>query len=359
MKKAEIKKDIKKAHTLHTDFYTDPDLFLLIKEKIFANSWLYACDATVLKNSFDVYPLNFYPEFLEEPILFSKDENDVEHCLSNVCTHRGNILIDNPSNRRVLSCGYHGRCFRHNGHFKSMPCFEKAEDFPSEADHLFQIPFGKWLNMFFVGLEAKGDFIDLIQPMVERLNFLPLEELVFHPDKSVDYPLKANWMLYCENYLEGFHIPFVHPGLNEALAFEEYDYELYEHCNLQLGIAKEGELCFDIPSGHPDHGKNVFAYYYFLYPNMMLNFYPWGLSTNIICPKGVEETLISFRTYLFPGKESLYQNNGLHQTEMEDEAIVLQVQKGIKSRFYQRGRFSPSMEKAVHWFHQKMATSLS
>lgn len=133
---------------------------------------------------------------------------------------------------------------------------------------------------------------------------------------------------------------------------------MFENCNLQLGIAKEGEPCFEIPKGHRDHGKKNYAYYFFLFPNMMFNVYPWGLSLNIIYPKGIEKTKISFRTYLFPAKEAMFENNALHQTEMEDEAIVLKVQKGIKSRFYQKGRYSPSMEKAVFWFHEKIRNAL-
>lgn len=359
MKSFKESEDIKKAFTLSTDFYTDYKLFEESKEKIFSKAWLYTCDSQVVKNKQDVFPLNFYHDFLNEPILFSRDENEIVHCLSNVCTHRGNVLQDKAGNRKLLSCSYHGRCFKLDGSFKSMPCFEKAENFPSKDDDLCNIPFKEWLNMFFVNLSGTNGFEKTIAPINERLDYLRLEDLVYHKDKSRDYDLNANWMLYCENYMEGFHIPFVHPSLNESLAFEEYDYELYDHCNLQLGIAKENELCFNIPKGHLDYGKKVYAYYYFLYPNMMLNFYPWGLSVNIIYPQGLEKTKISFRTYLYPSEEHLYENNGIHQTEMEDEAIVLQVQKGVKSKFYKRGRYSPSMEKAVHWFHQKIRSDFA
>jgi len=86
--------------------------------------------------------------------------------------------------------------------------------------------------------------------------------------------LEANWALYCDNYLEGFHVAYVHPALNNALDMKNYTYELFPYCNLQLGVASEGEPCFDIPEGAQDYGKNIYAYYWHVFPNLMFNFYP-------------------------------------------------------------------------------------
>ena len=147
-------------------------------------------------------------------MLFSRDGKGQDHCLSNVCTHRGNLLVDKAGIKRILTCSYHGRCFKSDGSFKSMPCFEDVENFPSKEDDLSQVPFGKRLNMFFVNLYPQQNFEDQISPILDRLSFLPLEDMIYDPEKSNDYELDANWMLYCENYLEGFHIPFVHPQLN-------------------------------------------------------------------------------------------------------------------------------------------------
>ena len=83
----------------------------------------------------------------------------------------------------------------------------------------------------------------------------------------------------------------------------------------------------------------------------MINIYTWGISLNIVKPKGMEKTEIVFKTYLLPGVEkdfSIYDD--LKNTEMEDEAIVKNVQIGVKSRFYKQGRFSPTMEQGVHHF---------
>jgi choline monooxygenase len=166
----------------------------------------------------------------------------------------------------------------------------------------------------------------------------------------------ANWALYCDNFLEGFHIPFVHKDLNEALDYGEYKTELYDHMNLQVGYSDESTEVFDLPEGHPDHGRNVAAYYYWIFPNMMFNFYPWGLSVNVIKPLSIDRTKVSFLTYVYD-RSKINEGAGslLDKVEREDEFIVESVQKGIRSNFYKTGRYSPTREKGVHHFHCLLA----
>lgn len=347
-----IEENIHRAHTLPASFYREKTAFETIKEKIFAASWLYVADADLVKNPGDVFPFTLLEGVLDEPLVLTRDQTGKLHCLSNVCTHRGKIVVEQPGNKRMLSCSYHGRCFRLDGSFKSMPEFTETENFPTEADNLTQLPVREWLGMIFVSLAPAFDFEMATQPIQERTRFLPLEMLEFQEEGTRDYVVQAHWALYCDNYLEGFHIPFVHPALNQALDFKQYDYELYPYCNLQIGVAEEGEPHFDIPPGQPDFDKKIYAWYFWLFPNLMLNFYPWGLSLNVVEPLSHERTKVRFRTYRFKNVPFNRTVNNLEKTEMEDEAVVESVQKGIQSRFYKRGRFSPTMEKGVHHFHR-------
>ncbi len=351
----DIQRDIRQSNTLPGWFYNSPAVFDQVKEKIFATSWLYAADADALREPLSVLPLTLLPKVLAEPLVFTRDAEGRLHCLSNVCTHRGKIVVEQPGKARMLACGYHGRCFRLDGTFKSMPEFEAVEGFPSPLDDLTKVPFAEWMGMLFVSLQPKVSFEEVIRPVRERLSWLPLDTLTFAPQNSQDYFIDANWALYCDNYLEGFHIPFVHPALNQALDFKNYQYELFNYCNLQLGIAKAGEPCFDIPPSAPDYGRNVYAYYFWVFPNLMLNFYPWGLSMNIVEPLEYNRTAIRYRTYYFGDTTFHREVNRIDQTEMEDDAVVESVQQGLQSRFYRHGRFSPSQEQGVHHFHQLIA----
>jgi choline monooxygenase len=192
--------------------------------------------------------------------------------------------------------------------------------------------------------------------MMKRLDWLPLEDFVFQRGLSKDYYVNAHWALYCENYLEGFHIPFVHAGLNAVIDYGEYVTELFPYSSLQLGIAKQNEDCFELPEHSADYGKNVAAYYFWVFPNMMFNFYPWGLSINIVQPQGIDRTKISYLTYMW--KEEHYNRGAgrdLDKVETEDEEIVQHVQSGIRSRFYTHGRYSVTREQGTHHFHRLIA----
>lgn len=347
-----VAEDIRQAHTLPASFYRDPLVFEASKERIFAASWLWAGEAGVIAEPQQVWPFTLLPGVLDEPLLFTRDAEGLAHCLSNVCTHRGKVVVEQPGKTRLLSCGYHGRCFRLDGAFRSMPQFEGVENFPSPADDLTPVPFAEWMGMLFASLQPAMPFAELIQPLIERIGWMPLDTLRVHPEHSQDYEVAAHWALYCDNYLEGFHIPFVHPALNQAIEFEQYEYALYPYCNLQVGVAKEGEPCFDIPPGAPDHGRRIYGYYFWVFPNLMFNFYPWGLSLNVVEPLAHNRTCIRYRTYYFEEAASERSLNRIEATEMEDEAVVESVQRGVQSRFYHTGRYSPQQEQGVHHFHR-------
>jgi choline monooxygenase len=354
-----IHPDIAKASTLPTDFYLDSRYFEQTKEAIFARSWQFLGDTDTVAPGWAA-PVTLLENYLDEPLLLTRDAENTFHCLSNVCTHRGNILLEQPRKCRELVCRYHGRRFNLKGGFVSMPEFKEVENFPSQCDNLAKLEIhtlGKWL---FTALNPILPPQAFFHDMQQRIAWLPLPEFRFRPDLSKDYCVQAHWALYCENYLEGFHIPFVHQTLNAVVDYGSYTTELFPYSNLQIGLAKEGETAFNLPPDAPDYGKKVAAYYFWVFPNLMFNFYPWGLSINIVKPVGIAQTRISFLTYVWD--ESKLQQGagaGLDRVEMEDEEIVQQVQKGIRSRFYKHGRYSVTREQGTHHFHRLLAQFLS
>lgn len=367
----QIDPDIARAHTLPAGFYTNPAYYELSRERVFRPSWQFIAGAEAVKVPGQCYPLSVLGGCLDEPILVTRDRDDKVHCLSNVCTHRGTILCEHGGVEKSLICRYHGRRFDLDGTFRHMPEFEKVAGFPSPADNLTGVPFGSWggregdnngLGAFlFASLSPAIPLAELLAPMAARLGWLPLHEFRFDAERSRDYLVQANWALYIDNYLEGFHIPFVHAGLSQAIDSSQYATELYPHCNLQLAIAKPGggETAFDLPSSSPDHGRAVAAYYWWLFPNTMFNFYPWGLSINVVQPLAHDRTRVSFLSYVWDkSKLERGAGGGLDRVEREDEAVVEAVQRGTRSSFYSRGRYSPTQERGVHHFHRMLAGAL-
>ena len=347
-----IDADITKAATLQGKFYSSKESFKGTIEKVFAKNWQFITDDSMLKENRNAFPFQFLGDLLPEPLLLVN--NDVKiNCFSNVCTHRGNILIKEPTTiKKHITCGYHGKQFTPCGKFKFMPKTQGMLNFPSPQDDLPEVAVAKWRQFIFSSLAPAFEFEELIKDVEERIGWMPIEKFKCREDLSKDYYVKANWALYCDNYLEGFHIPFIHADLNAILDFANYDVETFKYSNLQLAIASDDDICFDLPEDSKDHGKKIAAYYFWLFPNLMLNFYPWGLSVNIITPISENETKVQFRSYVWD-ESKLDSGAGadLDKVELEDEEIVQQVQKGVASRFYKHGRFSPSMEQGVHHFH--------
>jgi choline monooxygenase len=365
----EVEGDIRRAWTAPAELYSDPDLFTAVRERVFARSWQHLGNVDAVRVPGAVDPVTLLPGLLDEPLLLARGTDDTLRCLSNVCTHRGNLLVEAGGHCNVLRCRYHGRRFRLDGSFLSMPEFDDAEGFPSPADDLPRLPLATWGPLAFTnlgwdpeadpGAEASGAFGELAAPLAERMGWLPLSELTFDPTRSRDYLVRASWALYVENYLEGFHIPYVHAALSEALDYGSYTTELFPRSNLQLGVAADGEDAFDLPKDCPDHGRRIAAYYWWLFPNTMLNVYPWGVSVNVVQPLGLDRAKVLFRTYVHdPSRLDAGAGTGLDRVEREDEAIVEAVQKGVRSRLYHRGRYSPKREQGVHHFHRLLAEAL-
>ncbi len=358
--KYQIDADISKAKTLPASFYRDSSVFERLREKVFYRSWQWIGHKGLLEDGNNAYPFNLLDGFLTEPMVLTLDSKGQAHCLTNVCTHRGNIVVTGTGRYKKLSCGYHGRRFAMDGSFEFMPEFGEVKNFPSACDNLHSFPLESWGTWLFAGLNPLFDFKPVIDQMNERIGFLPLDNFRFQAERSRDYVVKAHWALYCDNYLEGFHIPFVHEGLNSVLDYGNYETVLYDYMNLQIGYATDSEEIFDLPPKHPDHGKKIAAYYFWVFPNMMFNFYPWGLSVNIVEPISTDKTRVRFLSYVLDDSKLEHgAGASLDKVEMEDEEVVEGVQLGVRSAFYKAGRFSTTKEKGVHHFHRLLAEFLN
>jgi choline monooxygenase len=325
--------DVARAHTLDKAFYLDDGVWALARERIFARAWhwLGALDDVAAPGS--LAPHRLLPGLLDEPVLLARDGAGMLRALSNVCTHRGNVLVHEACRAEHIRCGYHSRRFDLDGTLRFMPGFEGVQDFPSASDHLPQLALADWAGHGFVALDPALPFDDWAGAVRERLAGLSIQHWRADASRSRDYVFDAHWALYVENYLEGLHIPFVHPALNQALDMANYRYELGRASVLQLALARDGEAAFEPPPGHPDHGLRVAAWYFWLWPNLMLNVYPWGLSVNLVQPLAKDRTRVLFRSHVAdPSRLGQGAGGALDAVELEDEAVVLGVQQGQRSR---------------------------
>lgn len=350
-----IYRDITRAETLPASFYTDRETWDAVRERIFGRTWQFIGHVGSLFGSDNnLHPFSLHDGYLNDPLLLTRGTDGSVRCLSNVCTHRGHLLADGPQRVKKLVCPYHGRRFSLDGRMEFMPEFREAADFPRDGDHLPSLRTEQWRGFVFTGYSPSGSFKDMFSQLDPFLDFLPVESFQFRPGMSKTYQVQAHWALYCDNFLEGFHIPFVHETLGGMLDYGKYTTDVLDHAVLQTGFSDGNTPVFDLPEGHPDAGRNVTAYYYWIFPNLMFNFYPWGLQVNVVHPVDRRSCRVAFYYYLYD--ESLFREMEAQRvadiTQEEDEAVVASVQKGLQSRFYTTGRFSPKREKGVHYFHR-------
>jgi choline monooxygenase len=359
MLRLKIDADVRRARTPPASFYTDPHVLEALKRRAFARSWQFVADADAVKAPGSAYPCPFLDEAMDEPLLLTRDFDDSVHCLANVCTHRGNLVCEGPGTERQLRCRYHGRRFDLGGRIIAMPEFEGVADFPSPSDDLPRVPLARCGRLLFASLDPVVALEECFRPMTERVGWMPVEQFQPEPARRREYVVRANWALYVDNYLEGFHIPYVHAGLNEQLDYANYVTELLPWGVLQIGTAEEGADAFELPGSSPDAGRRIGAYYFWFFPNLMFNFYPWGLSVNVVRPVAADLTRVTFVSYVWR-PDRLHRGAGaaLDRVEREDEAIVEATQRGLKSSFYTRGRYSPARETGPHHFHRLCAAAL-
>jgi len=341
----EIDADITRASTMPGRFYSDPVAFGVMRERVFARSWQFLGDLADVAKPCSLSPRDLLPGLLDEPLLLARDEKGQVRCLSNVCTHRGNILVKSPCVAKDIRCGYHSRRFNLAGRMTFMPEFGAAKDFPSAGDHLPSVAFGEWAGLAFASLSPAANFDDFFDDVQVATSQLPLARMQPDATRSHDYEVNAHWALYVENYLEGFHIPYVHAALNTVVDYGSYETRVHRYSNVQLAQAKDGTPA---------------AQYWWVFPNLMLNFYPWGLSLNLVQPLAIDRTRVQFRSFVWDAsKLETGAGAGLDRVEAEDEAVVQAVQRGVRSRLYNRGRYSPTRERGVHHFHRLLVEFLN
>lgn len=345
MQNFDIDPDIRVAETLSARFYSDDAVFESSKDRIFARTWqAVGIDSRIGS----VRPTTLLEGFLDEPLVFTRT-NGTLNCLSNVCTHRAKIVVDEECEATRLRCRYHGRRFDLEGRFLSMPEFEKALNFPSERDDLPSVAVRSFADLALVSLNPVAPIEEFLREVAAVTENLYRERPEF--TSSREYSVNAHWALYCENYLEGFHVPFVHEALNRSIDYGTYRTETHRYSSVQIAESDDPSATFD---------GRIAAYYFFVFPNLMLNYYPWGISVNVVEPIRKDFTRVRYLT-LVADESKLGSGAGadLDAVELEDQAVVESVQRGIRSRYYDRGRYSPTREQGTHHFHRLIAEFMS
>ena len=332
-----------RATALPGRFYCEPGMAALDRRAVFDRGWQLLAHVSQLHDAGD----HVIADLAGLPVIAVRGADGEIRVLHNVCRHRaGPIAQCDGLAARSLRCRYHGWTYGLDGVLKSAPEMGTAEDFDVASIRLPQLPVRIWQGLVFA---CSGDdpppFDDLVAGIDARLG-AGRDLAGYGHHQRTGYDIACNWKVYVDNYLEGYHLPHVHPALNRILDYRSYVTEIDAWHSLQWSpLESDGALY-----GNGD------ALYYWLWPNTMLNILPGRLQTNRVVPLGVDRCRVEFDFY-YPLDDSSAARAKREadlgfsdEVQHEDLTICEDVQRGLASGSYVPGRLNPLRETAVHHF---------
>ncbi len=335
---------LERSETIPSSWYTHPSFHDADNQIIFSASWQYAGALSQVQHAGDY----FLATVANNPILVIRGKDNVVRAFFNVCRHRGGPLAIEPSgNCNIIQCKYHGWTYLLDGSLRGTPKFDRTELFDRKDYGLVPVRIESWENLLFVNLaRASRPLAETMNGIAERIAPAKISSKTFL--KRVVYEVNCNWKVYIDNYLEGYHLPFVHPELCNLLDYQQYTTKVYDHYSLQFSPFTGNENVYTGGEGE--------AFYYCVFPNFMMNILPGRLQTNLVLATAHNKCNVIFDYYY----DDVSSSGALKKIEddisysdtiqHEDIEICEKVQKGLESVAYDKGRFSPEMEEAVYHF---------
>jgi choline monooxygenase len=339
---------LERAATIPSRYYIDPAVLQHEHRSLFARTWQLVGRADQVRDA----GAFFTASIAGEPLLIVRGADGELRALSNVCRHRAGPVAKGEGKRPVLQCGYHGWTYGLDGRLLKTPEMQGIECFDQRAMALPEFRVEVWNELVFVNLDrdapALRDFLGDLGEKLDRRNYAG-----YRLAARKEWLLDCNWKVYVDNYLEGYHIPIVHPGLFREIDYNAYRTETRRNYSIQHAPLKRPDKIRVTSPGDE-------AEYFWVYPNLMLNVYPDNFSTNLIVPVGHERTLTLFEWYFRDPDDPAVKDTVAFSDEIqiEDIEICEAVQRGLRSSTYTSGRYSPVRENGVHHFHQLYVESM-
>ena len=342
---------VESAWTLESKYYIDPAILPIERERIFCQTWQCLGWAEQVSNPGQYFTF----DLAGEPLLIVRGSDGVLRGFYNVCRHRAGPPAEGCGERKVFRCLYHGWTYSLDGRLLNAPEMEGVADFEHDRFGLAPVHVAEWSGLVFANLS------DHPEPLTQSLRELPQQTAKFHLEKMRfyarrDYVMDCNWKTYIDNYMEGYHLPSVHPSLNRELDYGSYVVELFERHSLQYSPIRANGDNRAPDRRYPDSAGDLRAEYYWVYPNWMLNCYPDNMSLNIVLPLAPEKCVAIFAWFFpenamrtdVPAKTVQFSD----EIQLEDGRICESVQRNLRSRSYSRGRYSVKQERSLYHFHQ-------
>jgi choline monooxygenase len=346
------------AYTIPAPWYTDARIAQLELQNVFSRTW-----QTVGRTVQVDKPGQYVTATVAgEPIVAVRGSDGELRAFYNVCRHHAMTVMNEPcGHAQHMRCPYHGWTYNLEGELRGMTEFEGVCNFDRAQNGLVPVRVETWENFIFVNLDPHAaplhDFLGALAGLAKPLNFGGLK---FVERRS--YIQQCNWKVYVDNFLDGgYHVPHMHKGLNSVLDYTNYTIENVDRCCVQsspVAVDKSSEASAAATR------KGDRAYYFWQYPNFMLNWYEGYLDTNLVIPLGVDRCEVIFDFYFGDTSEAqtpyIRESMGVSERVQQEDIVICDgVQRGLSSRAYQAGRLSVRREAGEHLFHRLLAADLN
>jgi len=338
--------ELARARTLPAAWYVEPAVFARERERLFAKEWLlFGCEAQLEA------PGDALAQAIAGwPLFAVRAPDGALRAFHNVCRHRaGPLVLEGRERCRVLRCKYHGWVYDFDGRLRAAPDFGEAEGFDPDAIALAPVQVASWRGFVFVNLDPGAPPLEeALAPFARAAAGVPLEAARFAGSES--HELRCNWKTYVENYLEGYHVPYLHPALHREIDAKAY--------RVDVG---DGFALHHAPP-RPRVADPVYeGFWAWLAPNAAFNVYAAGMSVERMVPTGPETLRLEYLFFFRDDADEAAREAAramCRRVTAEDQAICEAVQRNLRAGVYRAGRLSPRHENAVFAFQERVRAAL-
>jgi choline monooxygenase len=330
---------------LASHYYVDPALFERERQHIFRRHWQMLGPVSRLQRPGDYLSV----DVAGWTLLALRGRDDVLRGFHNVCRHRGARLLPAGSgNCAVLRCPYHNWVYDDHGELINAPWFGEDPEFNLADWPLQRAEVAQWRGLVFIALEPHQSLLDQLGDLPEEVADFPLESYTAVQEHR--FNMRSNWKTYTDNFVEGYHIPGIHPGFMKVIDFQNFE-----------TVARAGLVRMT----SPQKGGSIYGgKWLWMWPNWTLSVFPGGMNTSRINPQSVDSTELIYDFYFADTsaasadarQNTIEVNCGIVR---EDFGICEHTQHNYASGAYSPGPLSPRHERSVAYFQGLVQAALS
>ncbi len=346
------------AKTLPRRYFIADELFAEEAARIFSTHWICVGHDSDLARAGDY----FLAEVAGESVLVTRDASGAVRGFYNVCRHRGTRLCEEVrGHAAAIQCPYHAWTYALDGRLLGAPQMEEGVGFSKSDYSLHPARVERWEGFIFVNLHpVAAPLAEVFAPLADKFASWNLPRL--RPGKRIDYEVQANWKLIFENYSECYHCPGVHPLLAKVSPSDSAENDLVEGPFLGgfmtiaegASLTMSGQACAR-PVTEAESADHARVFYYSIFPNLLLSLHPDYVMVHRLTPRSPNHTLVECDWFFHPdafGQEGFQPQDAVEfwdTTNRQDWHVCELSQKGISSRAYAPGPYSPRESIPAAW----------